>query len=435
MNRRKFILAAAKAGLALSIPGIPMVSKAAGVNYDVIIVGGGMAGATIAKYLRIWSNYTLKVALIEKDTNYTSNIMSNEVLTGKRTVSSLGYAYTNLINKYGIYRIQATVSQINTASQTITYGATTLSYGALVLATGLEFDLWPGLTNVSQYDTAIPHAWKAGPQTTLLRNQLVAMTAGAGNNVVITIPKAPYRCPPGPYERACVIADWLRLNKPGSKVIVLDENPQVMAEKDNFMNAFSGAYGYTVDYRPGVTITNVSASPKNVTYTRPVGDATETVVVNAAVLNPIPPQRAPKLLSDAGLLNGGKFAPVDPVSFESMMEDNVYIIGDACNAGSIPKAGHIANQEAKTCASAILLNLTGYGETLALSPVLNSACYTPVTSTLATWLSAVYQYNGTSYVMQASHNGGAAIAAGSATTENYSKMTKWFGALMADTFS
>lgn len=434
MNRRKFILTAAKAGLALSIPSLPLVTKAAGIPYyDVIVVGGGMAGATVAKYLRMWSKYTLKVALIEKDTNYTSNIMSNEVLTGKRIISSLNYAYTNLINKHGIYRIQDTVRLIDKVNQTVSNGTTSLGqYGALVLATGLEFDLWPGLAE-GDYDNKVPHAWKAGPQTTLLRNQLVSMTAGAGKDVVITIPKAPYRCPPGPYERACVIADWLRVNKPGSKVIVLDENPQVMAEHDNFMNAFGGAYGYTVDYRPRVKVVNVNASTKTVTYTRVINDVTETVTVTAAVLNPIPPQRASQLFINSGLmLVDEKFVPVDSASFESMAVDNIYIIGDACNPGSIPKAGHIANQEAKTCASAILQNLLGYGETSGLSPVLNSACFTPVTSTLATWLSAVYQYDLVThaYLIQ----DGGAIAASSATTENYNKMNSWFGALMSDTF-
>lgn len=433
MNRRKFLLNAANAGLALGISGLPLVVRAQAVTYDVVVVGGGMAGATIAKYLRIWSNYTLKVALIEKNLNYTSNIMSNEVLTGKRVVSSLSYGYTNLVNKYGVVRIQGTVNSIDPDAHTVSYDATTIGYRSLVLAPGLEFDLWPGVSP-GQYDTLIPHAWQAGAQTTLLRTQIKNMIAGAGKNVVITIPKAPYRCPPGPYERACVIADWLRLYKAGSKVIVLDENAEVQAEKANFMNAFGGLYGYTVDYRPGIKITNVSALPtRQVTYTQTVNSVTETVTVDAAVLNPIPPQRAPKLLADTGLLDG-KFAPVNPVTFESSLEPDVYIIGDACFAGSIPKAGHIANQEAKTCANAILLALSGYGETSNFTPVLNSACFTPVTSTLATWLSAVYQFDG-AYYIQSSHNGGKAIAATTASADNYSDMTKWFKTLMGDTFS
>ncbi len=433
MNRRKFLISAANAGLALAASGVPYAVSAQILTFDVVVVGGGMAGATIAKYLRMWSNYTLNVALIEKDTNYTSNIMSNEVLTGKRSISSLSYNYTNLVNKYGIIRLTGTVTGIDPDAHSVTYGATTIGYRRLILAPGLEFDLWPGVI-AGQYDTLIPHAWKAGAQTSLLRNQLVNMSAGAGKDVVITIPKAPYRCPPGPYERACVIADWLRLYKPGSKVIVLDENPEVQAEKTNFMNAFGGLYGYTVDYRPGVTITNVTASPaKRVTYTRIVNSTTETVTVDAAVLNPIPPQKAPKLLADTGLLDG-RFAPVNPVTFESILEDDIHIIGDACYVGSVPKAGHIANQEAKTCANAILLELTGYGETSNFAPVLNSACFTPVNSTMATWLSAVYQFNG-SYYIQSSHNGGKAIAATYASADNYSDMNKWFKTLMQDTFS
>lgn len=436
MKRRQFIKTATGAGMALSVSLFPLAARAA-ASYNVIVVGGGMAGATAAKYLRLWSRNELSVALIEKDANYVSNIMSNEVLTGKRaSVSSLNYNYTALSSKYGVNRLQGTVTAIDAVNRTITYssaaGNVVLGYDRLVLAPGLDFDLMPGMGSASQYDTLVPHAWKAGPQTTLLRQQLVAMPDY--QNVVITIPLAPYRCPPGPYERACVIADWLKTNKPNSKVIVLDANATIQAQAGNFQKAFDGAYGYRVDYRPGSTVTNLQlvAGANTVTFSQ--NGSTQTVT--AAVLNPIPPQRAPALLVDSGLVSG-KFAPVNLLSYESTLKPGIHVIGDACSSG-MPKAGHIGNQEAKTCANAIVNALKGSQYALAeSSPVLNSACFTPLTSTQATWLSAVYQYDSSKGVMVPSTQNGVSQprAAASASTGNYSDMEKWFSTLMGDTFA
>jgi NADPH-dependent 2,4-dienoyl-CoA reductase/sulfur reductase-like enzyme len=434
MKRRQFIRTATGTSIALSASLLPFAARAA-ASYNVIVVGGGMAGATVAKYLRLWSRNELSVALIEKDASYVSNIMSNEVLTGKRaSVGTLAYSYSTLTSKYGVNRLQGTVTGIDAINKTVTYstpsGNVVLTYDRLVLAPGLEFDLMPGMSSASQYDTLVPHAWKAGPQTTLLRQQLLAMPDY--QNVVITIPPAPYRCPPGPYERACVIADWLKTNRPNSKLIVLDANNTIQAQATNFQNAFNGAYGYRVDYRPGCAVTNLQlvAGANTVTFTQ----NSSTQAVTAAVLNPIPPQRAPALLVDSGLVSG-KFAPVNLLSYESTLKPGIHVIGDACNSG-MPKAGHIGNQEAKTCANAIVNALKGSQYALAeASPVLNSACFTPVTSTQATWLSAVYQYS--SGVMVPSTQNGATQprSATAASTGNYSDMEKWFKTLMSDTFA
>lgn len=435
MKRRQFIHAAAGTGLSLGASLFPLAARAA--NYNVVVVGGGMAGATAAKYLRLWSNNTLSVALIEKDATYTSNIMSNEVLTGKRaSVSSLAYAYTTLTSKYGIQRIQGNVTNIDATNKALTYtsssGNAVLTYDRLVLAPGLDFDLMPGMSSASQYNTDIPHAWKAGPQTTLLRSQLRAMPDY--QTVVITIPLAPYRCPPGPYERACVIADWLKRNRPNSKVMVLDANAGIQAQATNFQNAFNGLYGYKVDYQANCTVTQlqIAAGQHVVSYTQ--GGVPKTVT--AGVLNPIPPQRAPALLANTGLLDAnGRFAPVNMLTYESTLKPGIHVIGDACISG-MPKAGHIGNQEGKVCANAIVHDLKGDAYALAeTSPVLNSACFTPVNGSLATWLSAVYQYaNG---VMAPSTQNGFSqpIAAKAASSDNYEDMNKWFSTLMGDTFA
>ena len=433
MKRREFIQATAGAGVALGGTLFPFAARAAG--FDVVVVGGGMAGAAVAKYLKLWSKGEISVALIEKDAAYVSNIMSNEVLTGKRaSISSLTYSYTNLTSKYSITRLQGEVTGIDSGNKTVTYasasGNSVLTYGRLVLAPGLDFDLMPGMTSLSQYDTVVPHAWKAGAQTSLLRTQLLAMPAYS--NVVITIPLAPYRCPPGPYERACVIADWLKVNKPTCKVIVLDENASIQAQATNFQNAFNGAYGYTVDYRPASTVTNLQlvAGAHTVSFTR----NSTPQSVTAAVLNPIPPQRAPAFLVSSGLVSG-KFAPVNLLTYESTLKPGIHVIGDACISG-MPKAGHIGNQEAKTCANAIVNALKGSQYALDEgTPVLNSACYTPLTSTKATWLSAVYRYSNGAMVPSTFNGVTQPRAATTANTENYADMEKWFATLMGDTFA
>lgn len=436
MQRRQFIQTATGTGMALGAALFPFAARAA-ASYNVIVVGGGMAGATAAKYLRLWSRNALSVALIEKDTNYVSNIMSNEVLTGKRaSVSSLNYNYSALSSRYGVNRLQGTVTTIDAINKTVTYstasGNVVLTYDRLVLAPGLDFDLMPGMSSMSQYDTLVPHAWKAGAQTTLLRQQLLALPEH--QNVVITIPLAPYRCPPGPYERACVIADWLKTHKPNSKLIVLDANSTIQAQPGNFQKAFDGAYGYRVDYRPGCTVTQLQlvAGAHTITFSQ----NGSTQAVTAAVLNPIPPQRAPALLVDSGLVSG-KFAPVNLLSYESTLKPAIHVIGDACISG-MPKAGHIGNQEAKTCANAIVNALKGNQYALAeSSPVLNSACFTPLTSSKATWLSAVYQYDPAKGLMVPSTQNGVTQpkVAASATKDNYSDMQKWFSTLMSDTFA
>jgi len=444
MNRRQFLEALATSSFGrLALPNLLRADSGGGgsalfpvptntgIFGNIVIVGGGMAGATLAKYLRLWGGTGVQVTLIEKATSYTSNIMSNKVLTGQMALTDLNYVYDTLTSHYGVQLVRGTVTGINTGAQTVTLlGGASYSYGRLVLAPGLEFDLLPGMSSATQYDTLIPHAWKAGPQTQLLRDQLVGMTNGA--NLIITIPKAPYRCPPGPYERACVVADWLAKNKSLSRVIVLDANDGILVERANFAAAFSG---FGVDYRPGCQDLYIEdVTNRTVSYTDTIG----TQVLTAGVLNPIPPQRAPELLADAGLYDpdaGERSAPVNVLSYESTRVPFIHVIGDA-SATSMPKAGHIGNQQAKTCADAILRWLKD-GSLPDSAPVTNSACYTPITATTATWLSAVYQYDQDNGVMiiPSQHNNRTAISAAEATTDNYADMQVWFNTLMADTFA
>jgi len=416
-----------------------------GLTGHVVVVGGGMAGVTAAKYLRLWGGSGVTVTLVEPNPTYTSHIMSNLVLNGSRAVTSLAYGYTSLATKYGVTIKQAAVSSINTSAKTLSLAdGSSLSYDRLVVAPGVEFMNAYGLTQ-ADYDTSTPHAWRAGPQTELLRTQLANMPT---NGVfVMTIPKAPYRCPPGPYERASLVADFLKTYKGvGSKVIVLDENASIQAEVENFTHAFNTIHAGVIDYRPGVSQIQIQPGTKVVTYTDPVG---ASITLTAQVVNPIPPHRATGSasggwLANAGLNNSlssgvpdGRWCVVDVLSYESTAVAGVHVIGDAASCG-LPKAGHVANQEAKICADAILRALGGQSPDS--GPVANSACYSPITATTASWLTAVYQYDAVNHKMVLASQGGntlgaRATEASTISNANYRQMHTWFNTLMSDSFT
>ncbi|MDE2418273.1 MAG: FAD-dependent oxidoreductase [Burkholderiales bacterium] len=420
-----------------------------GLTGKMVVVGGGMAGVTAAKYLRLWGGSGLTITLVEPATTYVSNIMSNLVLNGSRTLASLGYTHGNLSSKYSVNIVRASVTGIDKTARMITLSdGSQLLYDRLVLAPGVEFEDAYGLTQVD-YETRTPHAWRAGTQTQLLSDQLATMPNGS--TFVMTIPKAPYRCPPGPYERACLVADYLKTSKgTGSKVIVLDENlptdpvnpySAIQAEAHTFTQAFSVIHAGVVDYQPGVTGIQIDPATKVVSYTDRMGVAR---TVSAQVVNPIPPHRAAGSraggwLSQAGLANStnGKWAVVNMLSFESTAAGatGIHVIGDASQCG-LPKAGHIANQEAKICADAIVRLLGGQQPDPA--PVANSACYSPITATTASWLTAVYQYEGGAFKVA---NGGGVttgakpVESDSISTKNFQQMNTWFNTLMGDSFA
>lgn len=408
-----------KTTLERSAPATPPATGGAGKS-RVIVIGGGMGGAAVAKYLRLWGD-GVDVTLIERQPTYTSCIMSSLVLTGQRTLASLAFDYDKLRTLYGINTVFDEVVGIDPVAAKVTLASGgTLAADRIVMAPGIEFDDVPGLGTSDK----MPHAWKAGPQTALLAGQLKAMPAGGV--VVLTIPKAPYRCPPGPYERACLLADWLKRYKPGSKLIVLDANPDFVTEKDNFTNAFLGLHGSVIDYHTNVEVTQVDPATMTLTTT---GGA-----IRGDVVNLIPRQRAGSLVTKTGLNNAteGRFAGVDVLSYASTVQgaDKVHIIGDS-SATTQPKAGHIANQEGKVCADAVSRILVGQQPDPA--PVTNSACFSTITMQQASWLTAVFQYDATTMAMKP-------VAASSAASsgwnsDNFQDMGIWFKALMGDTFA
>jgi sulfide dehydrogenase [flavocytochrome c] flavoprotein subunit len=474
MLRREFIkyLTAGAAGEFI----LPATMANAATGLNVVIIGGGMAGATAAKYLRVWAKKLaldsfVSVTIIDKSDKYVSNIMSNMVLTGEKTLTGLTYSYANLTTKYGVKFIKATVTKVdpdtgwvygqlnNTGSEILLNGT---PFNRLILATGVTFDFNDGLTDftlnvpgavyANPYD-AIPHAWQAGPQTTLLRNQLVNMKAG--NNVAITIPPGPYRCPPGPYERACVLADWLRVKKPGSKLYLLDygqtADGRPSVEPTNFGYAFANIHKNLV-YIQNAMLTDVTASQSGTTKLKtlsiaPAAGAKNAVnaltapqTVTVEVANVIPKMQAGLLTRN---ILGGRWAKVDEKSYKSDIP-NVYVIGDSISSTNQPKAGHIGSQQAKVCADAILREFSNVA--LYDAPVTNSACFTPVTTSLnsqygamASWLTATFRYgldpnpaDNKYRMLKVSTN---IESPGNPSKDNFDSMGKWFTSLMQDVYS
>jgi sulfide dehydrogenase [flavocytochrome c] flavoprotein subunit len=398
----------------------------AGLSGRVVVVGGGMAGMAVAKYLRLWGGSGVSVTLVERSASYTSNIMSNLVLTGQRTIGSLQYKYDSVVSRYGVNRVQGEVVAIDPVGRKVRLSSgSTLAYDRLVLAPGIELIYEqgvgiPGLESEAA-QAKVLHAWQAGAQTTALRNQITAMPDGGV--FVLTIPAKPYRCPPGPYERACLVADWLKKNRPGSKVIILDANPDITAEVHTFTDAFMNVHAGVTEYNKSVTIHGIDTS--TMTVDSSVGK------IKANVINAIPPHRAGRVVTAAGLADqGGRWASVNQLSYESKVASGIHVIGDSAGTAQ-PKAGHIGNQLGKVCADAIVRAFGGLPPDPA--PVTNSACYSPITMETASWLTAVFAYNPDTQAMAAVADSFREAAARDGG--NFSNMGKWFNALMSETFS
>ena len=345
-------------------------------------------------------------------------------------MTSLYFDYAKLKANYGVKVVQGEVTAVDTVTKRVHYlvagKAAFVDYDRLVIAPGIDFLYPPGLAGNTAAQNEIVHAWKAGPQTEKLRSQLLAMPTGG--RFVMTIPPKPYRCPPGPYERACVVADWVKKNKgSAARVTVLDANPDITAEVHTFTQAFYGTHAGVIDYRRNETV--LSVDPVTKTIVTPSG------AYKGDVLNVIPPHTAGQLaqtmnVADAATTFGGRFCNVDVLTYESKVAPFVHVIGDA-SATTQPKAGHIANQEAKVCADAIVRLLSGQQPDPA--PMTNSSCYSPITASTASWLSAVFAYDPVSKKMVTV--GGAASEATTISGDHYEDMFVWFRTLMADTFA
>ena len=434
-SRRHFL---GVAGASAAIVAAPNIIRAQGIA-RVVVVGGGFAGATLAKHLRMWSGGTVDVLLVEKNPDHVSCIMSNLVLNERLRLQDLRFDYDSLQARYGVEVLQDEVTELDGQAGEVHLKETGwLGYDRLVLAPGIAFDQIPG------WDPNLaPHAWIAGDQTNLLRDQLREMPDNG--TFVMTIPRSPYRCPPGPYERACLVADLLggrsgTLDRRGSRrrrssrgslpeVIVLDANADIQAEKETFVRAFEGLYGDIIQYHPNAALEAVD-SDNRVAVTS-IGE------FQGDVLNVIPAHSAAKVVSEAGLTDGGRYAPVDALTYESLLTDfaGVHVIGDSQASGQ-PKSGHMANAQAKVCADAILRTIDGRpvdDEERMANITTNSACFSPITFDEASWLTAVFAYDPASGDMRLVP--GSLGEAADWNRENFETMFDWSDNLFADTFA
>ena len=390
--RRDFLkLLAASAALGAA----PSLAWAGQPQGRVVIVGGGYSGATAAKYLRMWGGNRLDIVLVEKSPAFISCPLSNLVLGGSKTIDELTFGFSGL-DKYGIRRVQQEVIAIDTELRTLALSnGETLPYDRLIVAPGIDF-VWEKLPMLESAaaQQAVPHAWKAGEQTVNLRRQLEAMPDGG--TFVMTVPKAPYRCPPGPYERASQVAFYFKQHKPRAKVIVLDENPEIVSKKGLFTKTWADMYPGMVDYRPNNAVIEIDVATRNV--------KTEFETVKADVLNVIPPQRAGKLAQVLGAANiDRRWCEVDFLTYESRVVSGVHIIGDAV-AAALPKSAHMATSQAKVCASAIVSLMAG--EAPDPQPVFANTCYSFVSDTMAMHVANVYRFDASKKMMVSAEGGG-----------------------------
>jgi sulfide dehydrogenase [flavocytochrome c] flavoprotein chain len=350
----------------------------------VVVVGGGYGGATCAKYIRKWSANTIEVTLIERNEKFISCPLSNLVLGGSKELSDLTVGYDNLVSRHGITVLRDEAVAIDAQKRTVKLGSgVELGYDRLVVSPGIDFmyDSIPGLNNAAA-QAKVLHAWKAGEQTVALRRQLEDMPDGGV--FVMHIPKAPYRCPPGPYERACQVAWYFKNRKPKSKVLILDANEDVQSKKGLFMAAWNDPYKGLVEYRPNSTLLDVNVAAMTAKL--------EFEDVKYGVLNVIPPQRAGAIARELGMANvNSRFCQVDFRNFESTAQPGIHVLGDATQpAPAMPKSGHMANQHGKVAANAIVSMLAGQPYTQ--EPVIANTCYSFIDDKNVVHVSSVHRY-------------------------------------------
>jgi sulfide dehydrogenase [flavocytochrome c] flavoprotein chain len=352
----------------------------------VVVIGGGYGGATAAKYVRLLSNYKIDVVLIEPQATFISCPLSNLVLSGGKQLSDLTVPYTGLSKNHGIRLVQDSASAIDTAKKTVTLArGATIAYDKLVVSPGVElmFDSIEGLRQA--HDSGqIFQAWKAGAETEALRKQLQAMPDGGV--YAITIPEAPYRCPPGPYERASVIAGYFKVAKPRSKVLILDANPDVTSKGALFKKVWAEQYKGIVEYRSQHKAIAVDAKAGLIKF-----DVQDDV--KASVLNVLPAMRAGAIAVQAGLNNQAnqRWCGVNYLNFESTAAQDVHVLGDSIQvAPAMPKSGHMANNHGKVAATAIVAQLAGWE--INPAPMLTNTCYSFVDNQNVIHVASVHEY-------------------------------------------
>jgi sulfite dehydrogenase len=374
MKRRDFLKVSA--ALALAGCATPGGSKA-----RVVVIGGGYGGATAAKYIRMWDP-GIEVVMVERADVFTSCPISNLVLGGNRSMQDIRHGYDGL-RKRGVQVVRDEATAVDVAKKTVKLArGADLRYDRLVVSPAVDF-LFDEVQGYAASQATVLHAWKAGEQTIALRQQLEAMKDGGV--YVLSIPVAPYRCPPGPYERACQVAHYFKRAKPRSKIVLLDANPDVTSKGPLFKRAWEELYKGMIEYRGNVKVIGVDGKSMTV--------RTDFDTVKGDVLNVVPPQRAGDIAQKAGLItHNNRWCDVDWRTLESKAVKEVHVLGDATlSASAMPKSGHMANAHAKVCAAAVIELLNGRAPNP--NPVMTNTCYSFVSDKEVIHVASVHQYD------------------------------------------
>lgn len=422
MQRREWIKTVAGAGVLAGLAGCA-TGKATPSSAQVVVVGGGYGGATAAKYIRLLSRNTIDVVLVEPNRSFISCPISNLVVGGVRRMADITTSYDGLRER-GITVVHDSVGAIDAARKTVRLsGGADIRYDTLVLSPGIDlmFDAVQGLRQADA-EGRVLHAWKAGAQTEALFGQLQAMPDGGV--FALAIPEAPYRCPPGPYERASMVAAYLKRNKPRAKVLVLDANQDVTSKGPLFKKAWADLYPGLLEYRAQHKVVAVDAQTRSLRF-----DFQDPV--RADVLNVIPPMRAGALAVQAGLANAnGRWCHVNFLNFESTASPGIHVLGDAIQtAPGMPKSGHMANNQAKVAAAAIVSRIKGLD--LNTQPMLTNTCYSFVSPSEVIHVASVHEYVATEKTFKPVAGAGGVSAARSEQEALYAMA--WARNIWADT--
>ena len=423
MQRRHFL----QTGSALGAMGLMSgCATVGGKGPHVVVIGGGYAGATAAKYIRMWSDHGINVTLVEPNPAFISCPISNLVIGGSKTIADITTPYDNLVKRHGVKMVQDRVSSIDADKRMVKLaGGAELSYDRLIVSPGVDF-MWeslPGMNKPGAQDKVL-HAWKAGAQTLALRKQLEAMPDGGV--FAMSIPLAPYRCPPGPYERACQVADYFSKAKPKSKVLILDANDDVTSKGPLFKKAWAERYKGIIEYRNKHNVTDVDVATNTLKF-----EFNDDLKAN--VLNVIPSMRAGDIAVNAGLATANKrWCDVDFLTFESKVAKNVHVLGDAIQiAPAMPKSGHMANQHGKTCAAAVVALLTG--KEVNTMPIYNNTCYSFVSAEDVVHVASVHAYDADKKTMLTVPGSGGVSSAANELEGRYA--LAWARNIWADTLA
>jgi sulfide dehydrogenase [flavocytochrome c] flavoprotein subunit len=385
MQRRQVLKGLALAGSTLPLVAMTGCASVGGKRPQVVVVGAGWGGNTVSKYIRLLSDQRVDVTLIEPNPAFVSCPISNLVLSGKRTLADITHGYDKLVSTHGVRLVRGRVASVDAGARQVKLDdGSMLAYDKLVLAPGVDM-MWDSVQGLqaAHAQGLILHAWKAGAETAALRRQLEAMPNGG--TYAIVIPEAPYRCPPGPYERASCVAAYFKREKPRSKVLILDGNPDVTSKGPLFKKAWTEIYGPMVEYRAQHKAVAVDARSNTVKFE--IQDD-----VKADVLNVLPTMRAGDIAVRSGLANANaRWCHVDFMTFESTAAKNIHVIGDSIQiAQGMPKSGHMANSHAKVAAAAIVAQLTGLP--VNPHPMLTNVCMSFVDDTHVIHVASVHEF-------------------------------------------